>query len=196
MQQKATNVVWHKTYVSRKDREALLKQNAKVLWFTGLSGSGKSTIACQVEKELYEHGKLTYLLDGDNVRHGINADLGFSDDDRKENLRRIGQIAKLFTDSGVIVLACFISPFKEERNKIRALLENDFVEIFVDCPIETCEKRDPKNLYKKALKGEIKDFTGISSPYEVPENPEITLHSDKESLKECCDIILKHLNIV
>jgi adenylylsulfate kinase (apsK) len=191
--QKSTNIVWHKTNVAREDRESLLKQKAKILWFTGLSGSGKSTLAAAVEKKLYDLGKLTYMLDGDNIRYGINSDLGFSSKDRKENIRRIGEISKLFVDAGVIVLACFISPFKEDRERVRSLVKDDFIEIFVDCPVEECEKRDPKNLYKKARNGAIHNFTGISSPYEKPENPELVVSTYKYSLEESVNIILEYI---
>ncbi len=191
--QKATNIVWHNSSVSREDREKLLKQKSSVLWFTGLSGSGKSTLAAAVEKRLHDSGRLTYMLDGDNIRYGINSDLGFSSSERKENIRRIGEIAKLFVDAGVITLACFISPFKEDREAVRRLVPEDFIEVFVDCPLEECEKRDPKKLYEKARKGEIKDFTGISSPYEVPDSPEITVYTHHHSLEECVDSIVKYI---
>lgn len=192
--QKATNIVWHNTSVSREDREKLLKQKSLVLWFTGLSGSGKSTLAVAVEKRLHDLGKLTYMLDGDNIRYGINSDLGFSSSERKENIRRIGEVAKLFVDAGVITLACFISPFKEDREAVRKLVPKEFIEVFVDCPLEECEKRDPKKLYEKARKGEIKDFTGISSPYEAPENPEITVYTHKQSLEEGVESIINFIN--
>ncbi|PRR82219.1 adenylyl-sulfate kinase [Clostridium vincentii] len=187
------NLTWHSTNVTRVDREKLLNQKSKLLWFTGLSGSGKSTVANALDKSLNESGKLTYLLDGDNVRCGINSDLGFSIEDRKENIRRIGEIGKLFIDGGILLLACFISPLKEDREIIRKTLGEDFVEIFVDCPLEECEKRDPKSLYKKARAGEIKNFTGITSPYEKPENPEITVHTDTQSIEECVESIKAYL---
>ncbi|WP_297818602.1 adenylyl-sulfate kinase [uncultured Paraglaciecola sp.] len=172
----ATNIVWHQHDVDKARRSQAKKQKACVLWLTGLSGSGKSTIANLLEKKLAEHGKHTYLLDGDNVRHGLCGDLTFSDKDRVENIRRIGEVSKLFVDAGIIVLTAFISPFKTERDFCRHLLaDGEFIEIFVDTPIEECEKRDPKGLYQKARQGDIKDFTGIDSPYEAPENPEITL---------------------
>ena len=187
------NIVWHNESVVRKDRENLLKQNGRVLWFTGLSGSGKSTIANAVQRKLYDMGKLTYLLDGDNLRHGLNGDLGFSDIDRNENIRRVGEVAKLFVDSGIITLCTFVSPFEVDRQKVRELLGNDFIEIFVDCPLDVCESRDPKNLYKKAREQGIKDFTGIQSPYEVPINPEIILKTSEKSIEECIEIILRYL---
>jgi adenylylsulfate kinase len=191
--QKSQNIVWHRTNITKKDREKLLNQKGALIWFTGLSGSGKSTVASALEQRLFELGKLTYLLDGDNIRHGLNSDLGFSIKDRKENIRRIGEVSKLFVDAGVIVIASFISPLKEDRNNVRNLLEKNFVEIYVDCPLDICERRDPKGLYKKARKGEIKDFTGIYSPYEKPENPEITIHTNSQSIDECVETILRYL---
>jgi len=189
------NLTWHSPNVTRENREKLLNQKSKLLWFTGLSGSGKSTVANALDKGLNQRGKLTYLLDGDNVRLGINSDLGFSIQDRKENIRRIGEIGKLFVDGGIITLACFISPLKEDRELIRKTLGEDFIEIFVDCPLEECEKRDPKSLYKKARKGEIKDFTGITSPYENPENPEVTVHTDTQTIEECVESIKAYLGL-
>ena len=193
MEKKSTNVVWHKMNVSREDREELLKQKGVILWFTGLSGSGKSTVASSLEKRLHDMGKLTYTLDGDNVRHGLNSDLGFSDEDRVENIRRIGEISKLFVDAGVITIATFVSPFREDRQKVRDLLGKDFVEIYIDCPIEVCEKRDPKGIYKKARAGEIKHFTGIDSPYESPINPEIVVSTHLNTLDECVDKLVAYL---
>jgi adenylylsulfate kinase len=193
VENKATNIVWHKTNVTREDRETLLKQKGIVLWFTGLSGSGKSTVAVALEKKLHDMGKLTYLLDGDNVRYGLNKNLGFTDEDRVENIRRISEVAKLFVDSGVITITTFISPFIEERNKVRELLGKDFVEVYIDCPLEVCEKRDPKGIYQKARKGEIKNFTGLDSPYEKPTNPEITVATNLKSTEECVDLIIGHL---
>ena len=187
------NLTWHETNVSREDRESLLHQKAKLLWFTGLSGSGKSTVANSLDKRLNESGRVTYLLDGDNVRLGINSDLGFSIEDRSENIRRIGEIGKLFVDAGLITLACFISPLKVDRERVRKSLGEDFVEIFVDCPLEECEKRDPKNLYRKARLGEIKEFTGITSPYEKPENAEITVNTKEQTVDECVDKIFEYL---
>lgn len=187
------NIVWHATSVSQEDREALLKQKGVVLWFTGLSGSGKSTIANAVEKKLVEAGRHTYLLDGDNIRHGLNKDLGFTIEDRVENIRRIAEVCKLFVDAGTITLTAFISPLIEDRNNARNLLGDRFVEVFVDCSLEVCETRDPKGLYKKARVGEIKNFTGIDSPYEKPLNPEIAVRSDLQSPEECADEIIKYL---
>lgn len=193
MEIKATNIVWHNMNVEREHREKLLNQKAVLLWFTGLSGAGKSTVASLLEKRLHEMGKITYLLDGDNVRHGLNSDLGFSEEDRIENIRRVGEVSKLIVDAGVITISTFISPFKEDRENVRKLLGKDFIEVFTDCPLEVCEKRDPKGIYKKARKGEIKNFTGIDSPYEKPENPEITVSTHLNSLEECVELIISYL---
>jgi adenylylsulfate kinase len=195
-QQKATNVTWQDGEVSREDRFTILRQRAATIWFTGLSGSGKSTIAVALERALYNIGKLTYRLDGDNVRLGINKNLGFSEEDRKENIRRIGEVAKLFGDAGVISLSSFISPYKGDRDEVRELHEQtglDFIEVHVDCSLAEAEKRDPKGLYKKARAGEIKNFTGIDDPYEAPVNPEIYLKTDEMTLEEEVQIILDHL---
>ena len=195
-EQKSTNVHWHDGEVNREDRTQLLGQKGVTLWFTGLSGSGKSTIAFALEKTLYQHGKLTYRLDGDNIRLGINKNLGFSAQDRSENIRRIGEIAKLFVDAGVIVLASFISPYTVDRDRVRQLHGDagcDFVEVFVDCSLDQAEIRDPKGLYKKARAGEIKNFTGIDDPYEVPPHPEIHLRSDQMSVEQEVDIIINYL---
>lgn len=192
-QQKATNIVWHHSQVTRAERQAILQQKGVVLWFTGLSGSGKSTVANLVAQRLTEQRKLTYLLDGDNVRHGINKDLGFSLADRQENIRRIGEIARLFVDAGVITLASFISPLRSDREALRALLGEDFVEIFVDCSLAICEERDPKGLYQLARQGKIPEFTGISSPYERPENPDILLQTHLETLDESVHKVLEYL---
>ena len=194
MQQKSPNVKWQHTKIKREDRERVLNQKGLVLWFTGLSGSGKSTIANEVEYILNSMGYATYLLDGDNIRHGLNSDLGFSKKDRKENIRRISEVTKLFQDAGIITLVTFISPFKEDRNNARKLIpEGRFIEIYVKCSLETCETRDVKGLYKKAREGIIKDFTGISSPYEEPEKPEIILNTEKETLKESVDKVINYL---
>ena len=187
------NVVWHKTAVTRDARIKVSGQRSAVIWFTGLSGSGKSTIANAAEARLNQEGKLSYLLDGDNVRMGLCSDLGFSTTDRKENNRRVAHLAKLFWDANVITLVSFISPFRHERETARSLVGSDFVEIFVDTPLEVCETRDPKGLYGRARKGEIAEFTGISSPYEPPENPEITLHTDKETVEQSVEKILAYL---
>jgi adenylylsulfate kinase len=191
---KATNIVWHDMNVKREDREKLLNQKGIVLWFTGLSGSGKSTVASLLEKKLHSMGKLTYLLDGDNVRHGLNSDLSFSEEDRIENIRRIAELAKLFVDSGIITITTFISPFRNDRERVRELLGDDFTEVYIDCPLEICEKRDPKGIYKKARLGEIKNFTGIDSPYEKPTNPEITVSTHLNTIDECVDSIISYLN--
>ncbi|TNE77958.1 MAG: adenylyl-sulfate kinase [Gammaproteobacteria bacterium] len=192
----ATNVHWHHGEVTHEDRNRLMGQRGVTLWLTGLSGSGKSTVSVALESALYEHGKLAYRLDGDNIRLGINKNLGFSAEDRTENIRRIGEVAKLFADSGIISLSSFISPYREDRDKVRQLHKEsgfDFIEIFVDCPLEEAEKRDPKGLYKKARAGEIKNFTGIDDPYEAPDNPEIHLRTDQMSLEEEVDTIIQYL---
>lgn len=191
--QKATNIVWHAENVTREQRETMLKQKGVMLWLTGLSGSGKSTVANAVAQKLHQQGKLTYLLDGDNVRYGINKDLGFSLEDRKENIRRIGEVAKLFVDAGVITLASFISPMLEDRQKVRDLLGPDFIEVYVDCALAVCEARDPKKLYQKARAGQIKEFTGISSPYEPPMKPEIYLDTAKATVEQCAQQIIDYL---
>ncbi|GAV22110.1 adenylyl-sulfate kinase [Carboxydothermus pertinax] len=188
------NLFWHEGKITAEDREKLLGQKGVVIWLTGLSGSGKSTIARELETVLYRAGKLSYVLDGDNIRMGLNKDLGFSEKDRQENIRRIGEVAKLFVDAGVIVITAFISPFRADRDKVRSLLpEGKFIEVFVDCPLEVCEARDVKGLYKKAREGKIPEFTGITSPYEPPEKPEITVKTSEQSLKECVEIIITYL---
>lgn len=195
-EQKATNVTWHDGEVTRADRNALMGQKGATLWFTGLSGSGKSTVAVALESALHQRGKLSYRLDGDNIRLGINKNLGFSAEDRTENIRRIGEIAKLFVDSGVISLSSFISPYRADRDNVRELHKDaglDFIEVFVDCSLEEAERRDPKGLYKKARAGEIKNFTGIDDPYEAPENPEIHLHTDQMTLQEEVEVIINYL---
>ena len=194
--QKATNVTWQDGEVSREDRQNILRQRGATIWFTGLSGSGKSTIAIALEQALFQMGKLSYRLDGDNVRLGINKNLGFSEADRTENIRRIGEVAKLFGDAGLLSLSSFISPYKGDRNEVRALHEATdlaFIEVHVDCSLAEAEKRDPKGLYKKARAGEIKNFTGIDDPYEAPDQPEIHLHTDQMTLEEEVQIILDHL---
>jgi adenylylsulfate kinase len=192
--QKATNVTWHDHRVSRQDREKIKGQQSAVLWFTGLSACGKSTIANTVDHMLSEMGRHTYLLDGDNIRMGLNKNLGFSAEDRAENIRRIGEVSKLFADAGVITLTAFISPYKVDRDNVRALLKpGEFIEVFVDASLETCEKRDPKGLYKKARAGEIKNFTGISDPYEAPEKPELVLDSNTKGIDELAGEVVAYL---
>lgn len=182
------NVVWHQATIDKNERAKQLGQKPSVIWLTGLSGSGKSTLANLLERKLYEQAHHTYLLDGDNIRHGLCGDLGFDDKARVENIRRISEVAKLFVDSGLIVLTAFISPFKDDRRFCRSLLaENEFIEVFVDTPLEICEQRDPKGLYKKARQGDIKHFTGIDSAYEVPEAPEIHLHYIDESAEQTAE---------
>jgi len=191
---RSSNVKWHEGDIDQKKRETLLDQKGACLWFTGLSGSGKSTLAREVEKELYKKGHLCYVLDGDNIRHGLNGDLGFSDEDRKENIRRIGEVSKLFTDAGLITLTAFISPFKADRKAVRDMLEPDrFIEVYVDCPLDICEQRDVKGLYKKARNDEISAFTGISSPYEAPEHPEIKVNTGMQKPEESAKIIIDFL---
>ncbi|MEH7307357.1 adenylyl-sulfate kinase [Neobacillus drentensis] len=191
---KPTNITWHETSISKENRREKNGHGSCALWFTGLSGSGKSTIANAVSHELFRQGISEYVLDGDNIRHGLNKDLGFSDYDRTENIRRIGEVAKLFVDSGKVVTTAFISPFRSDRDQVRALFEDsEFIEVFINCPIEECERRDPKQLYAKARRGEIKDFTGIDSPYEAPEQPEITINSDQVTVEEAVDQVFAYL---
>lgn len=188
------DVLWHHSTVTHADRITLKRQQPVCLWFTGLSGSGKSTVANAVESKLLQMGKHSYLLDGDNVRHGLNKDLGFSDEDRVENIRRIGEVVKLFVDAGNIVLTAFISPFVSDRQQVRNLMqEGEFLEVFVDTPLEVCEARDPKGLYKKARAGEIKHFTGIDSEYQAPVNPEIHLKTEKLGIEGCVDYVVNEL---
>ena len=188
------NIFWYEGRVKREDRERLLGQKGVVIWFTGLSGSGKSTLAYAVEEKLHEMGYLTYVLDGDNIRHGLNSDLGFSPEDREENIRRVGEVAKLFADAGVIVMTAFISPYRKDRRRARRLMdEGRFVEVYCKCGLEVCERRDPKGLYKKAKAGEIDEFTGVSAPYEEPERPEIVVETDKQSVEECVEKIIQYL---
>lgn len=182
----STNITWHDSAVVKADRRQHLKQSSFILWFTGLSGSGKSTLSVALEHYLFQQGYLVYRLDGDNIRHGLNSNLGFSPDDRTENIRRIGEVSKLFVDAGVIAMTAFISPYQADRALVRAMVEpGEFVEIYVDCSVEACEQRDTKGLYAKARRGEIKDFTGISAPYEAPPNPEITIATEGKTVAEC-----------
>jgi len=188
------NIVWHDHHVTKQERANSKKQKPCILWFTGLSGSGKSTIANALESKLLQLGKHTYLLDGDNIRMGLNKGLNFSNEDRIENIRRIGEVSKLFVDAGIIVLSAFISPFQEDRKQVRTLVaEDEFIEIFIDTPLEVCESRDPKGLYKKARKGEIANFTGISSPYEVPTSPEIHIINDNIHIEDVIHQIINYL---
>ena len=182
--QKATNIVWHPGAVTRADREQLNGHRGCTVWLTGLSGSGKSTIAVELEKRLWDRGVRAYILDGDNIRHGLNKNLGFSPEDRTENIRRIGEVAKLFTEAGMVAITAFISPYRADRDQVRALMPEDFVEVLVECPLEICEQRDVKGLYQKARAGQIKEFTGISAPYEPPAKPELTLRTDRQSVDE------------
>lgn len=182
----SADVVWHHATVTRARREAQNGHRGAIIWFTGLSGAGKSTLAHAVEEHLHQMGCRTFVLDGDNVRHGLCGDLGFSAADRVENIRRVGEVAKLFMEAGVIVLTAFISPFREDRNKVRAMVQpGEFVEIYCRCPVEVCEQRDTKGLYKKARAGEIGQFTGISSPYEAPDRPELVVNTSEKSLQDC-----------
>lgn len=188
------NLVWHTSHVTKEQRLAQKNQSAYVIWFTGLSGSGKSTLANALDRALYECGLHTFVLDGDNLRHGLNRDLAFSEADRQENIRRVGEVSKLFTDAGLIVLAAFISPFDSDRSLIKTLIgEENIIEIYLDTPLEICEKRDPKGLYKMARKGEIKSFTGIDSPYEAPKSANLVLNTSVLSEQQCVDIILNYL---
>lgn len=188
------NIVWHHQKVTRSDRASIKHQSPCLLWFTGLSGSGKSTIANALDVALFERGYHTFLLDGDNVRHALNRDLGFSDEDRVENIRRIGEVSKLFTDAGVIVLSAFISPFTTDRRLVRNLFPaGEFIEVFMDTPLQTCEERDPKGLYEKARAGKIKHFTGVDSPYEAPERPEVRLDTSQMSVDDCVNRLISYL---
>ena len=191
---KSKNITWHHGLVERGEREKRNKNRGVILWYTGLSGSGKSTIANEVEKKIFEGGYHTYVLDGDNIRFGLNSNLGFSPEDRTENIRRIGEVAKLFVDAGIIVSTAFISPYREDRDRVRSIVEDgDMVEIFVECDIAICEQRDAKGLYKKARAGEIKEFTGISATYEEPAHAELTIDSGKHSVEECAQMVIDYL---
>jgi len=193
-EQKATNIVWHQGAVTRNDREKVNGNKGCIVWLTGLSGSGKSTVAVALEKTLWSRGVRSYILDGDNVRHGLNKNLGFSPADRTENIRRIGEVAKLFVDAGMVAITAFISPYRADRDQVRALMQpGDFVEVHVDCPVEVCEQRDVKGLYKKARAGEIKEFTGISAPYEAPSKPELTINTSGQTVEASALQILGYL---
>jgi len=190
----SSNVVWHHATVTRPRRETLNGHRSVIIWFTGLSGAGKSTIAHALEERLHMMGARTYVFDGDNVRHGLCGDLGFSVEDRTENIRRVGEMVKLFLDAGVISLTAFISPLRSDRRRVRQLVDDgDFIEVYCRCSLDVCEARDVKGLYKKARAGEIKEFTGISSPYEEPSNPEVVIDTDKHTLEECVDILIDYL---
>jgi adenylylsulfate kinase len=194
MNQNQKNIKWHGTRVTKDMKQKLHGHKSFVLWFTGLSGSGKSTIASEVEHKLFQKGLSTVLLDGDNVRHGLNQDLMFSEKDRKENIRRLGEVAKLFVDNGVIVLVAAISPIEADRQAVRQILGMDeFIEIYIDCSLSECENRDPKGLYKKVREGLISDFTGISNPYEIPVNSEIVLHTELKNITECTNEVIQYL---
>ncbi len=189
------HVVWHECLVKREDRNSLNSHKSGLIWFTGLSAAGKSSIAHGLEKELFDQGMRTYVLDGDNVRHGLNANLGFSPEDRKENIRRIAEVSKLMVDAGLIVLACFISPYREDREAVRKLFEGDnFIEVHVKCSLGECERRDPKGQYKKAREGIIKNYTGISAPYEEPESPELVIDTEKFTLENSVKQVLDFFN--
>jgi adenylylsulfate kinase len=191
---KSQNITWHHSIITKEEREQLLGQKGVTLWFTGLSQSGKSTLATEVEKRLYERGYITYILDGDNIRHGLNRNLGFSPEDREENIRRIGEVAHLFSKAGIINMTAFISPYRADRQKARSLAkEGEFIEIFCRCSLDACEDRDQKGLYKKARAGEIPEFTGISAPYEEPENPELIIETDKLTIEEGVSKIISYL---
>ena len=194
-ERKSGNITWHESQIRRSDREAIVGQHGVTIWLTGLSGSGKSTIAIAAEHELTSRGRLAFVLDGDNVRHGLNQNLGFSPEDRTENIRRIGEVSKLFNESGVIVFASFISPYRSDRDAVRAFMETgDFVEVYVDASLVTCEERDTKGLYKKARAGEIPEFTGISAPYEEPESPELVLDTNRQSVEESVGKLVEYLD--
>ena len=192
----SSNIVWHEASITKEERRSKNKHQSFILWFTGLSASGKSSVANAFARRLFERGNQAFVLDGDNVRHGLNKDLGFDEPGRKENIRRIGEVSKLFIESGQIVLTAFISPYREDRQVVRGLVDDgEFLEVYVKCSVETCEKRDPKGLYKKARNAEITNFTGISAPYEEPENPEIILNTEQHSIEECVEQLTKILTL-
>jgi len=189
-----SNIVWHDASITKEERRGKNGYHSFVIWLTGLSGSGKSTIANALARKLFDENIQSYVLDGDNIRHGLNKDLSFSEEDRKENIRRIGEVAKLFVDSGQVVLTAFISPYQQDRDLVRALLEEkEFIEVYVKCSLKSCEKRDPKGLYKKARNGEIKQFTGIDAPYEEPKSPEIVVDTENDTVEECVEHIYQYL---
>jgi adenylylsulfate kinase len=191
---KSQNIVWHEGMVTKADREGICGHRGCTIWMTGLSGSGKSTLAVALEKALWDRGAHAFVLDGDNVRHGLNKDLGFSPEDRNENIRRIGEVAKLFTDAGVINITAFISPYRADRDQARAIMaKGDFIEVYLECPLDICEQRDPKGLYKKARAGQIPEFTGISAPYESPLEPEITIQTASEGREQSLERLIAYL---
>lgn len=193
-EQRATNIKWHHGKITKENRIELMNQKGVTIWLTGLSGAGKSTIAVELEHALLENKHLAYILDGDNVRHGLNKNLGFSPEDRSENIRRIGEVAKLFTDANIITITAFISPYRQDRDNVRKLLKDgEFIEVYIKCPIEVCEHRDTKGLYKKAREGVVKEFTGISAPYEEPLHSELTVDTSKMSVEESTKAILGYL---
>lgn len=188
------NIIWHPAEVTKTARQKQNNHKSCVLWFTGFSGSGKSTLANELDYQLYQSGIKSYVLDGDNIRHGLNKDLGFSKEDRIENIRRVGEVAKLFVDSGQIVMTAFISPFRKDRDQVRELFTNgEFIEVFISCPLGTCESRDPKGLYYKARKGELRNFTGIDAPYEQPIDPELIINTEQLSIDQATEKILNYL---
>ncbi|AKG72792.1 adenylyl-sulfate kinase [Salinicoccus halodurans] len=190
----STNIIWHDSEVTKQERQARNSHKSVVIWFTGLSGSGKSTISVALEKALYEQHIHSYRLDGDNVRHGLNSNLGFSPEDRKENIRRIGEVGKLMVDAGIVTMTAFISPYRKDRNYARSILEEkEFIEVYTKCSLNECESRDPKGLYKKARAGEIKEFTGINAPYEAPAHPEIVIDTEKQTVDEAVGAIISYL---
>jgi adenylylsulfate kinase len=195
-EQKATNITWQEGTVTRQHREQLLGQKGCTIWLTGLPSSGKTTIACALEQALHDRGRASYRLDGDNVRHGLNKNLGFNAQDREENIRRIGEVSKLFADAGLIAITSFISPYRRDRDEARRIHDQaglGFVEIFVDAPVEVCEERDPRGLYKKARAGQLKGFTGVDDPYEPPNTPQIHVHTDKTTVEQCAQTVLRYL---
>lgn len=187
-------IVWHNASITKQEYQQKNNHKSFIVWLTGLSGSGKSTIANAVSRDLFDNGYQVIVLDGDNIRHGLNKDLGFSDEDRQENIRRIGEVAKLFVEQGTVVITAFISPFQEDRQLVRDLVsDGEFHEVYVKCDLDVCEQRDPKGLYKKARSGEIRQFTGIDSPYEAPDNPELVLQTDKNDLEQCKSQLFTYL---
>lgn len=191
---KSSDISWHESTIKKEDRNVLNGHKSCVLWFTGLSGSGKSTLAVELDKELYHRRIRSYVLDGDNIRHGLNKDLGFSREERSENIRRVGELSKLFVDAGLLTLTAIISPYRGDREMVRSMFrQGEFIEVYVKCPLDECARRDPKGLYRKARAGEIQHFTGISAPYEAPDHPDITIETDKQSVSTSVSQMLKYL---